>query len=233
MCNIVYWNTEHNGKNRNKVTVHQCWNSWFNHIVFIWENGLQPFKTINPSHRSCLGGISMWSCWVKRSMMQKSMISLYKIIYLELYGLLHVYIWVDAERLEENVKGHFCLHGLGGEVCNTGTWERKRGERKQKRKEILLKMEARFEHITLMAQMVENLPIMWETQVRSLGGEYPLEKGMATLSSILAWRFPGTGEPGGLQSIRWQRLRHNWSDLGCMHCCFDIELHELFAYFGD
>ena len=112
-------------------------------------------------------------------------------------------------RLEENVKGHFCLHGLGGEVCNTGTGERKRGERKQKRKEILLKMEARFEHITLMAQMVENLPIMWETQVRSLGGEYPLEKGMATLSSILAWRFPGTGEPGGLQSIRWQRLRHN------------------------
>jgi len=49
-----------------------------------------------------------------------------------------------------------------------------------------------------MAQMLENLPVMWETQVRSLGGEDPLEKGMATLSSILDWRFPGTGEPGGL-----------------------------------
>ena len=71
------------------------------------------------------------------------------------------------------------------------------GEAKKKRKEILLK-ETRFELITLMAQMLENLPVMWETQVRSLGGEDPLEKGMATLSSILDWRFPGTGEPGGL-----------------------------------
>ena len=71
------------------------------------------------------------------------------------------------------------------------------GKAKKKRKEILLK-ETRFELITLMAQMLENLPVMWETQVRSLGGEDPLEKGMATLSSILDWRFPGTGEPGGL-----------------------------------
>ena len=51
-----------------------------------------------------------------------------------------------------------------------------------------------------MAQTA-NPPTMWETQVRSLGGEDPLEKRMATHSSILAWRIPWTEEPGGLQSM--------------------------------
>ena len=50
-------------------------------------------------------------------------------------------------------------------------------------------------------QMVKNLPAMQETQVQSLGQEDPLEKGMATHSSILAWRIPWTEEPGGLQSM--------------------------------
>ena len=49
-----------------------------------------------------------------------------------------------------------------------------------------------------MAQMVKTLPEMWETQVRSPGQEDPLEKEMATHSSILAWKFPWTEEPGGL-----------------------------------
>ena len=49
-----------------------------------------------------------------------------------------------------------------------------------------------------MAQIVKNLPAMWEMQVRSLGREDPLEKGMATHSSILAWRIAWTEEPGGL-----------------------------------
>ena len=53
----------------------------------------------------------------------------------------------------------------------------------------------------LVAQTVKNLLAMQETQVRSLGGEDPLEKGMATHSSILAWRIPWTEEPGGLQSM--------------------------------
>ena len=52
-----------------------------------------------------------------------------------------------------------------------------------------------------MAQMVKNLPAMQETWVRSLDREDPLEKGMATHSSILAWRIPWTQEPGGLQSM--------------------------------
>ena len=52
--------------------------------------------------------------------------------------------------------------------------------------------------LALVAQMVENLPAMRETAVRSLGWEDPLEKGMATHSTILAWRIPWTEEPGGL-----------------------------------
>ena len=51
----------------------------------------------------------------------------------------------------------------------------------------------------MVAQMVKNLPDMQNTQVQSLGGKDPLEKGTATHSSILAWRIPWTEEPGGLQ----------------------------------
>ena len=50
-----------------------------------------------------------------------------------------------------------------------------------------------------MAQTVKNLPAMQETHIQSLDGEDPLEKGLATHSSILAWRIPWTKEPGGLQ----------------------------------
>ena len=59
---------------------------------------------------------------------------------------------------------------------------------------------------SLVAQMVKNLPAMQETWVQSLGWEGPLEKGMATHSSILAWKIPWTEEPGRLQSIRSQRI---------------------------
>ena len=52
-----------------------------------------------------------------------------------------------------------------------------------------------------MALMGKNLSIMQETQIQSLGGEDPLEKEMATHSSILAWKIPWTGESGGLQSM--------------------------------
>ena len=62
----------------------------------------------------------------------------------------------------------------------------------------------------LVAQMVKNLPAMQETPVWSLGWENPLEKGMATYFSILAWRIPWTEEPGGLHSTESQRVRHPW-----------------------
>ena len=62
-----------------------------------------------------------------------------------------------------------------------------------------------------MAQMVKNLPTMQETCVQSLGQEGPLEKAMATHSSILAWRIPWTEEPGGLQFTESQRVGHHWA----------------------
>ena len=61
---------------------------------------------------------------------------------------------------------------------------------------------------------------MQETQemwVWSLGWEYPLEEGVVIHSSILAWRIPWTEEPGGLNSVGSQRIRHNWSDWACSH----------------
>ena len=57
--------------------------------------------------------------------------------------------------------------------------------------------------------MVKNLPAIQETWVQPLSGEDPLEKGMATRSSILAWRIPWTKEPGGLESTGLQRVRQN------------------------
>ena len=64
---------------------------------------------------------------------------------------------------------------------------------------------------SLVAQTVRNPPAMWTTCVQSLGWEDTLEKGMATRSSILAWRISWTEKPGGLQSMGSQRVRHNWA----------------------
>ena len=62
---------------------------------------------------------------------------------------------------------------------------------------------------SLVPQMVKSLPEMQEIQVQSLGQEDPLEKGMATHSTILAWKIPWTEEPGGLQSMGSQRVGNN------------------------
>ena len=64
---------------------------------------------------------------------------------------------------------------------------------------------------SLVAQTVKHLPTMRETRFQSLGGEDPLEKEMATHSSILAWKIPWTEEPGGLQSMGSQRVGHDWA----------------------
>ena len=63
--------------------------------------------------------------------------------------------------------------------------------------------------LIIQAQTVKNLPAMQETWFRYLGWEDPLEKKMATHSSILAWRIPSTEEPGGLQFMGLQRVGHN------------------------
>ena len=62
---------------------------------------------------------------------------------------------------------------------------------------------------SLVAQRLKRLPAMWETWVQSLGREDPLEKEMATHSSIVAWRIPWTEEPGRLQSMGSQRVGHD------------------------
>ena len=72
--------------------------------------------------------------------------------------------------------------------------------------EILLPVNNR---VSLVAQMVKNLPAMLETRVQSLGQENPLEKELATHSSILAWRIPWTEEPGRLQFMGSQRVGHD------------------------
>ena len=94
----------------------------------------------------------------------------------------------------------------------------------------------------LEAQTVKNLPAMWETQVGSLGWEDPLEKGLATHSSILAWRIPWTEEPGGhspwgcKQLDTTKRLTHtvtlSCSCVGlCLHCFLFLSFPNFFFFF--
>ena len=64
-----------------------------------------------------------------------------------------------------------------------------------------------------MFQMVKNLPVIQENRVQSLGQKFPLQKGMATPSSILAWRISWIEEPDGLQSMKSQRVRHTTEQL--------------------
>ena len=68
-----------------------------------------------------------------------------------------------------------------------------------------------FQRASLVAQSVKNLPVVQETRVQSLGWEDPLEREMATHSSILAWKISWTKEPRGLQYMELQRVRHDWA----------------------
>ena len=74
-------------------------------------------------------------------------------------------------------------------------------------------------YLHIPSRTLQEVPIQEtkETQVRPLGREDPLEKGMTIHSRIPAWRIPRTGELGGLQSIGSQRVWHDWSDLACMN----------------
>ena len=93
-----------------------------------------------------------------------------------------------------------------------------------------------FEHswASLVAQSVKNLPAVQETWVQSLGWEDPLEKEMATHSSILAWKISWTEEPGGLQSMGSQRVGHDWATNTSIlwHCLsLGLEWNWLFPVF--
>ena len=75
---------------------------------------------------------------------------------------------------------------------------------------------------SLVAQRIKRLPAMQETQARSLGWEDPLEKEMATHSSILAWRIPWTEEPDGLRSMGSQRVGHDWATSLHFHSAYKL-----------
>ena len=85
-------------------------------------------------------------------------------------------------------------------------------ETKQKKHSQLFYQKVRF--LSLVAQLLKNMPAMWETWVRSLDWEDPLEKGKATHSSILAWRIPWTEEPMGSQ-----RVGHDWVTFTLFQVC--------------
>ena len=74
---------------------------------------------------------------------------------------------------------------------------------------ILKSRDITLPELSLVAQKVKRLSAMWESQVQSLGREDPLEREMATHSSVLGWRIPGTGEPVGLQSMGSHRVGHD------------------------
>ena len=93
-------------------------------------------------------------------------------------------------------------------LCISLTWFLSTWEVESDWESFLRIMEPRA---SLVAQMVKNPPAMQETWVRSLGQEDPLEEGMATHCSILAWRIPWTEELGGLQSLGSQRVGHDWA----------------------
>ena len=85
---------------------------------------------------------------------------------------------------------------------------------------------------SLVAQRLKHLPAKRETWVRSLGWEDPLEKEMATHSSILAWRIPWKEEPGGLQSKGSQRVGHNWTtSLSYLSKVFISEILVIIAFY--
>ena len=83
---------------------------------------------------------------------------------------------------------------------------------------------------SLVAQIIKNLPAVQETWLQSPGLEDPLEKGMTTHSSILAWRIPWREESGGLHSMGSQRFRHNWvtnTFSFLLHPCFPQKMKKI------
>ena len=102
-----------------------------------------------------------------------------------------------------------------------------------------LRIEAIFipSRASVVAQMVKRLPTMQETRVWSLGWEGPLEKEMAIHSSTLAWKIPWTEKSGRLQSMGWQRVRHDWGtslslySITLILCCILVSYFRKLVYF--
>ena len=112
-------------------------------------------------------------------------------------------LWASGQRFSASLCG-----SAGKEsTCNKGDLSSILGLGRSTEKEIGYPLQ--YSWASLVAQMVKNLPAIWGAWVRSLGQEYLLEKGLATHSSILAWRISRTEDPGGLQSMGLQTVRHD------------------------
>ena len=105
----------------------------------------------------------------------------------ELYQKKKFVTWVHAK-------------GAGPRIHRERLGDERRPKRPVRKQRTLFKCQWGWLQASLVAQTVENLPAMWETWIQSLVWEDPLEEGMATHSSILAWRIPWIEEPGGLQA---------------------------------
>ena len=127
--------------------------------------------------------------------------------------------WWNSSWAISNPKRLFCESAALNMPANTETSTMAKGLEKvsfhSNPKERQCQRMYKYHKIALISHAVlpwwlRVLPAMPETWVQSLGWEDPLEKEMATQSSILAWRIPWTAEPGGLQSTGLQRIRHDW-----------------------
>ena len=122
-----------------------------------------------------------------------------------MYGKSNMETYITICKTDSQWEFAVCLRKLKQGLCiNLEGWdEEEDGREFQKGGDICIPM------TSLVAQMVKHLPTMRETRVQSLGREYLLEKEMATHSSILAWKIPWTEEPGRLQFMGSQRVRHD------------------------
>ena len=126
----------------------------------------------------------------------------------EMYGKSNMETYITVCKIESQWEFVVWLRKLKQGLCvnlevSDGEWD---GREVQKGGDICTPMGA-----FLVAQMVMSLPAVRETWVGSLGWEDPLEKEMATHSSILAWEIPRMEEPGRLQSMGSQRIGHDWA----------------------
>ena len=115
--------------------------------------------------------------------------------------------WEDPLE-KETVTRSFPCSSVGEEsACSAGDPSLIPGLKRSPREVIGYPLQ--YSWASLVTQIVKNLPAMWETCVRSLGREDPLEKEMATYFSIRGWKISRTEEPGGLQSMGSKRVRHD------------------------
>ena len=120
-------------------------------------------------------------------------------------SLLYSDIWrcIEYKSEDKTITDRGYMSGSGGKRSNSSSKKKKDCE--------AFSWPHSLNQASVVAQTVKRLPTMWETQVRSLGWEDPLEKEMATHSSALAWKTPRMEEPGRLQSMGLQRVGHDWA----------------------